>query len=149
MFRTPTPALQAELIGLIRRGFPGHHGTLTAVVEFHFRRWRHRDSCQIATLWTPDNGDSGQCIWTRPNRSRRSRSQQLISSRDCRRLESILFRLEESGIFRNYLDTEYLWLDCRVQWAWMDREPDAYPGLERLVLTITPPSSARPCSPAR
>lgn len=146
MKRTPRRAARAQqmhaaIAELIRRALPGRDASgMVLVAEFRpglpwipYRWPVLGQRVRATTVWTPDNGDYGNCLWSRS--SPRDTAAPLFTARQLRRLDRLVRRLETRGAFCPTPGEDLL---SRDTYSWMDREPDAYPGLDRLVLTITP-----------
>lgn len=131
-----------QIVRIVRSAFPGHDDGLMLVAEFQARVFQRRflrvprrwpligERVRATTVWAPDNSDLGNCLWSR---SRRENGP--LTGRQVRRLDRLVRRLERGGVFD--LALTYA-APLHAGFGWMDEEPDAYPGLERLELTVTP-----------
>ncbi|QXJ25973.1 hypothetical protein AGRA3207_007545 [Actinomadura graeca] len=130
------PALKAELITAVQRLFPGCAEGLVLCVHFRRRRFR-REAVTVSSVWAPGNGDGGRCIWSRSQQPRRPGTGRWSIPRPILwRLARTVARLESGGAFCCGDDSG--WVDGDGWWHWIDPEPDAYPGLDRLVITVIP-----------
>jgi hypothetical protein len=129
-----------EVARIVRAAFPGHDDGLMLVAEFRPRVVQRRylrvprcwpligERVQVTTVWAPDN--SRHCLWSRTRRRNGP-----LTGPQLRRLDRLVRRLERGGVF--HLALTYA-APVRTGFDWMEQEPDAYPGLERLELTVTP-----------
>lgn len=135
-------ALRDELTNTLSDAFADQvaHG-LTVVVNFQARlnlprplrplarRWRVlREVVTVSTAWSPDNSAVAHCLWQRSDCT----APRPLTGHRLRRLDRIVRRLERRGYFDVANAAFY------TGHAWMEEEPDAYPGLDRLMLTIAP-----------
>lgn len=130
--------MKTELIDTVRRLFPGNDDGLVVVAGFQEEEIPDHETVKVTTAWTPDNVGSGRCIWTRESGSRQPAGQtrdELVPEPTAHRLDQIVSQLESHGAF--HYNNATGWIDGNDWWTWMDPEPDAYPGLHRLVITIT------------
>jgi hypothetical protein len=143
--------MHRAIADLVARALPGRDDGMVLVAEFlpgwHLIPYRWPvlgQRVKATTVWAPDNGDRGDCLWSRS--SPRDAAAPLFTGWQLRRLDRLVRRLETRGAFCPTPGEDQLdW----YAYEWMDREPEAYPGLDRLILTIAPaPASSQPLRPA-
>lgn len=156
--RTFSPlALKAELIATIQRLFPEQRDGLVVVVNFQ-QNPCSPEAVNVSTVWAPDNGTNAGCIWVAPTNppaapapdhgaSPVHRHQIGICESALQRLNDVVTRLEAAGVF--HTDDSAGWIDGNDWWRWMEPEPDAYPGLSRLVITVIARSTPAATPPRR